>query len=127
MPECNQIFWNKLTEDGLYLQQCTDCGQFVFYPRSRCPHCLESELEWKQVSGEGRIYSFTIVYKSALPEFERKTPYIYAVIELAEGVRMPAAVVNCPVDKITVDAPVTFLLTEINGLKLPGFQIQDSQ
>lgn len=123
MPECNEIYWDKLKEGSLHLQQCTHCHRFIFYPRSLCPYCLESNLEWKPVSGKGRVYSYTVVHVSALPEFADKTPYIYAIIELAEGVRMPGTIINCPIDKVVVDMPVEVSIIEKQGRKLPVFKV----
>lgn len=127
MPECNELYWDKLKEGSLYLQQCAHCNKFIFYPRNLCPYCFGSELDWKKVSGRGRVYSYTVVHLSALPEFAEETPYIYAIIELAEGVKMPATIINCPVNELKVDAPVELLMIEKHNRKLPVFYIKDNK
>ena len=92
--------------DVLELQYCPVCEKYIFYPRELCPYCLDVRPEWKEVSGRGRIYSYTVVRKSALREFEKKVPYIYAIVELDEGVRIPTTIINCPIETIAIDMPV---------------------
>lgn len=125
MPECNRKYWDKIKEGALYLQQCSRCHRFVFYPRSLCPYCWGSDLEWKPVSGKGRLYSYTVVNVSALPEFADETPYIYTVIELDEGVKMPGTIVECSINEARVDMPVEVCFTERQGRKLPVFKRRD--
>lgn len=106
----------------LCLQYCNSCRKFIFYPRSVCPHCLQSELKWREVCGHGRIYSYTVVYISALPGFKDEIPYIYALVELAEGVRMPSNLIGCPLDEVRVGMPVELTFIERNGRMLPVFK-----
>lgn len=125
MNEATRIYWQKVESGELWLQYCSSCERYIFYPRSICPFCLESSLEWKKACGKGRVYSYTIVNISALPEFNLETPYLYAVIELDEGVKMPSNVVQCSLDKISVGLPVELTLLERNHRKLPAFRPRD--
>lgn len=122
MSEYNRIYWQKVQNGELWLQYCNNCNKFIFYPRSICPFCLESAPEYKKSAGKGRVYSYTIVNISDLPEFNRETPYIYAVIELNEGVKMPASVVECSFDEIRIDLPVELAIIERSGRTLPAFK-----
>ncbi|MEE4298534.1 MAG: OB-fold domain-containing protein [Pseudomonadales bacterium] len=81
-------FWDGLAEGVVRLQRCTACGGWVFYPRSRCSHCLADALEWHAVSGAATLYSWTVCERAPAPQFASWTPYVLAVVELAEGVRM---------------------------------------
>ena len=87
-------FWQGLAEGRILLQQCADCGQCVFYPRSHCSACLSAELEWKEVSGEAEVYSFTIARRPTAPQFAGLEPQFIAVVALKEGVRMNSVIVN---------------------------------
>jgi len=59
-----------------------DCDQEHFFPpRSYCPRCLEP-MARKTVSGEGRIYAFTIVRRRA--PFGLGEPYAIGYVDLAE-------------------------------------------
>ena len=87
-------FWQGLAQEKLMLQQCGDCNQWVFYPRTHCSHCLSPNLEWQQVSGEGEIYSFTIARRPTAPPFAGMEPQYIAVVRLKEGVRMNTVIAN---------------------------------
>ena len=116
-----ETYWTKLSQEGLCLQYCHDCHRYIFYPRSLCPHCWGSNLEWERLSGKGKVFTYTIVNISALPEFNEKTPYVFAIIELDEGVKIPANLLNCPVEEVRVNMPVQMTLIEAEGQKLPVF------
>ena len=95
-------FWKGLAERKVMLQQCSSCEQWIFYPRSHCPHCLSQDLAWKQVSGDGQIYSYTIARRPTAPPFAGSEPQLIAVVELAEGVRMNSVIVNADESQMTV-------------------------
>jgi uncharacterized OB-fold protein len=109
LPEPSAIsapFWDGLREGELRLQRCGHCEQYVFYPRSVCPHCLSDQLGWTRVSGRGRVYSYTIVRRAMNPAFAEGVPYVFAIVELDEGPRVTTNIVNCKVDEVRVDMPV---------------------
>lgn len=122
MDDYKDTYWHYISTAKLCLQFCPACAQYIFYPRGLCPSCLQSGMEWKEVTGKGRVYSYTIVYVSSLPDFHNETPYIYALIELAEGIRMPSNVIDCSLDLIRVGLPVEVTFIARNGKTLPVFK-----
>lgn len=121
MPDYNDIYWQKVQNGELWLQKCGCCNRYIFYPRSLCPYCWEKELSWVKAGGRGRIHSYTVVRVSALPEFEDETPYLYAMIELDEGIRMPGTVIG-GLDEVYPDMPVQVKIISKNGQDLPVFE-----
>lgn len=65
------------------LQRSRVTGAFFFYPRVAEPGTGSGELEWVEASGQGRVYSTTVIRKRS-PE----TSYNLALIDLEEGPRM---------------------------------------
>ena len=61
-----------------------------FYPRPVCPRCFGVHLEWRPASGRGALYSFTIVHRAPGPELQGAVPYVVALVDLEEGVRLMA-------------------------------------
>lgn len=119
----SQMFWQKALEGQLWLQYCKECSRFIFYPRVICPHCFSTGLEWKPVSGQGVVYTFTVVYRTDLPGFEEQIPYIYAVVELEEGPRMTTNIINCSIDEVYIGMPVEVVFKELTAdISLPCFQ-----
>jgi uncharacterized OB-fold protein len=95
-------------------QRCLQCATWIFYPREQCPVCFSTDLEFAPVSGRGRVFAYTIVYQPANPAFESEAPYAYAIVQLDEGVRMPTNIVECPLDDIRVDMPVTVVFDDVS-------------
>ncbi len=87
-------YWNGLMDGMVKLQKCADCGVWVFYPRNRCPNCLSDALDWREVSGAGTLYTFTITRQPTAPHFADEVPQRLAVVELDEGVRLTTTLVN---------------------------------
>ena len=88
-----QPFWDGVAEGVLRLQRCRDCDRHVFYPRAVCPFCMTSDLEWTEATGAGLVHSFTIVHR-APPDYRDDVPYVVALVDLDEGVRMMTRLVD---------------------------------
>jgi uncharacterized OB-fold protein len=101
----SQPFWDGVAEGVLRIQRCRTCGKHVFYPRAVCPHCMSAELEWVEASGAGRVHSFTVVHR-APPDHRDLAPYVVALIQLDEDVRMMTRLVDVEPAEVTVDMPV---------------------
>lgn len=87
-------YWAGARAGQLLLRRCRDCGHWHFLPRVLCPHCWSEALDWVPASGAGWIHSFSIVRRAPLPAFAPLTPYVVALIDLAEGPRMLANIVG---------------------------------
>ena len=84
----NQPFWDGTKAGKLMIQKCQDCGTWVFCPRPVCGDCASDKLEWVEVSGKGKIFSFTVIREvvgQALRGFAPDIPYVTAWIDLDEG------------------------------------------
>ena len=112
-PEVTRPFWEAAKRHELVMPRCTTCDHLFFYPRSECPRCLSSHLEWVRVSGRGRLHTYTIVYQPANAAFRDDTPYIYAVVQLDEGPRMVSNVVQCDLDAVKVDMPLEAIFDDV--------------
>ena len=95
-PE-TQPFWDSCRRHEMELPRCQDCGKFHFYPRAMCPHCWSPNLEWVKASGRGKLYSYVINHRPP-PGFEGDAPYVIAIVELDEGVRMMSNLVGVEPD-----------------------------
>jgi|OpeIllAssembly_1097287.scaffolds.fasta_scaffold1767422_1 hypothetical protein len=116
-------FWDGARAGRLLIQRCQHCGRHVFYPRVACPHCASERLEWVEASGRGTVYSYTVVYNNAPSAFVADVPYVVAVIQLAEGVRMLSNIVQCDLDGLRCDMPVEVTFERLNDeFTLPKFR-----
>lgn len=123
--EATLPYWQAAADGRLSLPYCLQCARYVFYPRRACPGCLrEDTLQWRDLSGFGRVYSYTVVRQAMHPAFAGDVPYVYALIELREGVRLASWVVDCRIEEVAVDmeVEVTFEQPEGSRYPLPKFR-----
>ena len=87
-------FWDGLKAGKILMQHCGACQKWTFYPRRHCSHCLSDQVEFREVSGEGTLYTYTVARIPTLPEFAGPEPQLLAVVELDEGVRVNTTLVG---------------------------------
>ena len=120
----SRAFWQGCRDHRLMLQRCADCGRARFPPSGACPHCRSTRVEWQSASGHGRVYSW-IVVNHPVPKdvYGPDVPYVVALVELAEGVRMPTNIVGCEPGAIVADMPVEVVFDDVSTeLTLPRFR-----
>ncbi|WP_153395552.1 Zn-ribbon domain-containing OB-fold protein [Ornithinicoccus halotolerans] len=121
----SQPFWDAAAAGTLTLQHCGRCDAVVFYPRHRCPRCWAEALAWRPASGRGTVATYTVVHKPGHPAFAPDTPYVVALIDLAEGPRMLSAVVGCEPGQVRIGMPVRVRFTAGADHPLPLFEPEE--
>jgi uncharacterized OB-fold protein len=112
-------FWDAASRGELLIQECPVCGHRQFYPRLLCTECGATP-EWKAASGRGTVHTFTVVRKNLAPPFDRLSPYVVAVVELAEGPRMMGNVTHCDPDEVSIGMDVTaYAVIADEGIGVP--------
>jgi uncharacterized OB-fold protein len=99
-PQVNQdtaFFWEGTARNELRIQKCGGCGELRHPPGPMCPSCHETKPEHTVASGLGEVYSYVVHHHPPVPG--RTTPYVVALVELAEGVRVLAELVDVPPDE----------------------------
>ncbi|WP_259407900.1 Zn-ribbon domain-containing OB-fold protein [Streptomyces akebiae] len=99
LPEVDGLsrtYWDAAAEGRLLLRRCgaAGCGRAHHYPREFCPYCWSEDVRWEQASGRAVLYTWSVVHRNDLPPFGERTPYVPAVVDLAEGPRMMTEVVE---------------------------------
>jgi len=110
VPVVEGLFTWPSDEPQLIGTKCTSCGNYFFPKKMACsnPDCKEKKVEDTLLSRRGKLYSYTIQYYPPPPPFkytEPFMPYGIGLIELPEGVRLPAMLtISDPADiKIGMD------------------------
>jgi uncharacterized protein len=118
-----QPYWDAARSNRFVLQHCNSCDKVIHYPRIACPHCGGDDLGWREATGKGTIYSFTVVESNAPSAFIPDIPYVVAVIRLEEGVQMLSNVVDCDPHSLRCDQPVEVTFRVLNErFTLPCFR-----
>jgi uncharacterized protein len=116
-------FWDGLREGKILVQYSPSLDRYVFYPRVRAPGTLADDLEWREVSGAARLYTFTIARRPTAPPWEGRTPQVIAIVELAEGPRLTSELVNADLTQIKIGMALRPVFsTDDNGETLLLFE-----
>ena len=107
-PEFEPHF-TQLAAGRLCFPFCTDCQRFHWYPLPLCPHCQSSQAAWRQVSGQGELYSWTEIHHAFDVRYNGPLPYIVALISFADapGVRLVSNMLGVAADALVVGMSVT--------------------
>ncbi|HKF18346.1 MAG TPA: Zn-ribbon domain-containing OB-fold protein [Candidatus Dormibacteraeota bacterium] len=121
-PE-TQPYWDGALAGELRIQRCTPCREFYFYPRPFCPRCLSADVHWVRVSGRARLHSYVINHRAA-PGFEAEAPYVIAIVELEEGPRMMANVVDVEPrpERLLLDMDLEVAFAPRGNMHIPVFR-----
>lgn len=79
-------FVNYLEQGKVMTTRCRSCGAEYFPPKMDCPKCLSSDVEWFEITGDGKLATYTIV-KYGPAGFEQDAPYTLAVVDF-DGLRV---------------------------------------
>jgi uncharacterized OB-fold protein len=120
-------FWDAANEGRLEIQNCSACNRLQNPPLDACSQCNSSDnLEWKVMSGKGKIYNYGVVYDCPVRLLQEDQPFNLAVITLEEdsGIQMYSHLPGTPVDNVPVGASVEVIFEKsANGQMIPEWQV----
>ena len=91
----------------LTVLKCQDCNGLFFPPKYGCPNCSSKRLKEVELSGKGKLMTYTTIRVPPLG-FEDQVPYHVAVIELPEGINLPARLVLKEDEEPEIEGEVYF-------------------
>lgn len=120
-------FWQHCADRSLHIQRCANCRHWQHPPQAICPTCLSTELRFEPVSGEGKVYSYTLTVSGMRhPAFAAGGPYLVGLVELAEqpGLHLYTNFPGATLDDMKVGAPVAVEFEDRGqGVVLPQFHL----
>lgn len=78
-------WWRAAAEGRLEAVACHECGAITHYPRPFCPTCWSEDVHPVELSGEGTLYTYSVVRTNPTPGLAELVPYVAALVDLAEG------------------------------------------
>jgi uncharacterized protein len=93
-------------------------GEVRFPPE---PTAGDTAALWEPhaLSGAGTIYSFSVV-RQPPAGYEEQTPYILALVRLAEGPLITAQLTDCDPQDVKIDMPVEMITRRLRDLGPDG-------
>ncbi len=119
-------FWRATKQGKLLIQHCNDCDTNIFFPKKVCPDCWSENLVWIESTGKAKIYTYTVMMDMVEPKFSDDLPYILAMVDLEDQIRMTTRIVNCKPEDVSIDMDVEVIFDHISKeCALPVFQPAD--
>ena len=91
-------FYTALKDDRLLGSHCQECGELTIPPRQICPHCHSEQTQAYIFSGQGKLVAFTVIYVPPIMMadfgYDPKNPYCSGIVELKEGPRISAQILD---------------------------------
>lgn len=124
--EVNGPYWEAARAHRLEMPVCNDCGHRVWYPRRFCPVCWSDDMSWVELSGEGRLWTFTEIHVPFYDEtWADDVPYVVVVVELEEGPRMLSNLVEPDVESLAIGDRVHVVFDDVTpDVTLPRFRVE---
>ena len=120
-------FWEAANEGRLVIQNCGSCDRLQHPPAPACRQCGSADgMEWKPMSGRGKIYNYCVVYDCPVALLQEDQPFNLAVVTLEEdpGIQMYSHLPGTPLDDVPVGAAVKVVFeATANGQMAPDWQV----
>lgn len=116
ITDLTRPFWTAAKEGRLVLQKCAKCATYQFQPKPWCIACGSRDLAWTDAKPTGTVYTFTISRSVAMnfPGWQQELPVLMCLVDLDDGARLYAQVIECPPEKLQIGMRVTAVFKDIS-------------
>ena len=121
ISEINREYFDGCVAGELRIRTCNACAARFRFAHAWCPQCWSSQLGWQRASGHARVSHFTVVHMAPVPAFQAESPYVLAMVELDEGVRMMTNIVDCDPEIVRVGMEVRVRFEPRGETRVPVF------
>lgn len=112
-----EYFWEGCREGELRIQRCGGCGLLRHPPGPMCPECGATKPKYLVSDGHGVVYSYVVHHHPQVPG--KQTPFVVALVELDEGVRILGELAGEP----SIGLPVEVVFTKVDDeLTMPSWR-----
>jgi uncharacterized OB-fold protein len=120
-------YWREIPQRyRLEGSRCKKCGAVYLPPREVCAECKSTGFESCALSDRGKILTYSTIHVPP-KEFAGTIPYVIAIVELSDGVRLTTQVADATPDEVAIDKPVRIVFRRIydegkSGIKCYGYK-----
>lgn len=122
------IYWRNIPQYyRLVARKCKKCGAYYFPPVYRC-RCGSTELDSVELPHVGRLVEYTVLYQVGT-DFLKQKPLVVGLVELENGVRVLAQIVDTQPEKLSTGLKVEAVFRRIttdgrHGLVMYGYKFR---
>ena len=106
LPFTIDQFYKFLSQNKLMGSKCRKCGKLHLPPRPLCDDCYGQDFEWIELSGKGKLLTYTIIHIAPL-QFQALVPYSVGIIELENGLKLPGMISDISENQLKVGMELT--------------------
>jgi len=110
-------FIDHLEQGKVMGSRCKDCGLVFFPPRADCYECLSSNMEWFEITGKGKLLTYSKLQYAPVG-FQDDLPYCIALLDYGDYKVFGRIASDIPEDEIKLGMEMK---TVVN--KLPNGQL----
>jgi hypothetical protein len=115
-------FWDACREGRFLIQRCDDCGYSQYYYRGACCRCWSSNVTDVKIAGDGVVHTYTVIERNRTVGFKDQVPYVVALIEIPEGVKVLSNIVNIDPDDVRIGMSVQLAFEHHDDFSIPVFE-----
>lgn len=117
-----EFFWAGTEVGELRIQKCSSCGALRHPPGPMCPRCNALDPTHIVASGLGEVYSYVVHHHPQVPG--KRTPFVVALVELEEGVRMLGELVDVDPEQVKIGLPVRVRFVPSGEFVLAAWEVR---
>jgi uncharacterized OB-fold protein/acyl dehydratase len=116
-----EFFWAGTARHELRIQRCGECGVLRHPPGPMCPACGAGKPDYVVAAGTGEVYSYVVHHHPPVPG--RQAPFVVALVQLSEGVRIMGELLGVGPERVRIGMPVRAEFVRIDEeLTLPAWR-----
>lgn len=117
-------YWEAAKNHELVIPRSKVTGEFFFYPRALSPgDDMTEEIEWVKASGKAKVWTYSIHHMGPSKAYKGDPPYVVALVETEEGVKMMTNIVDVDPHDVTVGMDVEVVFDDVTDeVTLPKFK-----
>lgn len=94
--------------------RCEKCTAHFFPPVNICRACKSTDLKTVEMPRDGKVLSYTL-QKESVAGFEEQEPMVFGLIELSNGVRIVAQIVDFPYESLKIGSKVNAVFRRVKA------------
>ena len=105
-------FIDYLEQGKVMGTRCKECGTVFFPPRADCYNCFFSDMEWFEVSGKGKLMTYSTL-EFAPMGFGDDLPYAIALLDYGDYKVFGRISNDVPQDEIHIGMEMTTIVNKL--------------
>lgn len=117
-------YWDACKRHEFVLPRSRTTNEFFFYPRAISPgEDMSADIEWVKASGKAKVWTYAIHHMGPTKAYKGEPPYVVALVETEEGVKMMTNIVDCDPREVSVGMDVEVVFDDVTPeVALPKFR-----